>query len=336
MAILWQDGFDLYNNQTDISMAYVSVAGAVATTGGRFGAGAWQANNYGITRAISGITELWTGFAVNTSSTSNQDKAVLQFGSTVGVEGLVTYNPATGAWKVWNGSENTLLGTATQMLAAGWHWVDAHFKLSATVGVMEVWIDNVQLINVTGANTIHNSGVTQVTTVQIGDNGGGGGLNAYIDDWIINDLSGSINNGRVGDSRIETLVPTSDAGTNNATPSTGTSHYAVVDEPQFDVTDYLTMPNTSGDKEVFGHGALVSTPAIVHAVSIKMVSQKSDAGAYSLEPLVVSNTTEGDGSSQALTTSWGIQSSVFEADPHTSAAWTYANVNSASIGYKVP
>jgi hypothetical protein len=96
------------------------------------------------------------------------------------------------------------------------------------------------------------------------------------------------------------------------------------------------MPNTSGDKEVFGHGALVSTPAIVHAVSIKMVSQKSDAGAYSLEPLVVSNTTEGDGSSQALTTSWGIQSSVFEADPHTSAAWTYANVNSASIGYKVP
>ena len=335
MAILWQDGFDLYNSQTDIGMAYTSISGTIVTTGGRFGGGAWEAGS-GLVRSIPASSEIWSSFALNASSSGSSDRTIAMFGSTSGIEDTVTYNPSTGLWKVWRGATSTVLNTTASMLTAGWHWIDIHCKLSATVGVLELWIDGTQIINVTGANTIYNSGITQLVTAHFGDNLYGQSLTMYIDDWIVNDLSGSINNGRVGDSRIETLVPTSDAGTNNATPSTGTSHYAVVDEPQFDVTDYLTMPNTSGDKEVFGHGALVSTPAIVHAVAVKMVSQKSDAGAYSLEPLVVSNTTEGDGSSQALTTSWGIQSSVFEADPHTSAAWTYANVNSASIGYKVP
>ena len=60
------------------------------------------------------------------------------------------------------------------------------------------------------------------------------------------------------------------------------------------------------------------------------------AGAFSLEPLVVSSGTESDGASQPLMTAWGVQSAVFEQDPNTSAAWTYGNVNSADIGYKVP
>ena len=41
---------------------------------------------------------------------------------------------------------------------------------------------------------------------------------------------------------------------------TGTAHYACVDEVRWDGSDYITLPNVSGDKEMFGHGSLSTTP----------------------------------------------------------------------------
>lgn len=332
MTILWQDGFDLYNVVADLDIAYFSASrGSFSTTAGRFGGGAWTAS-YGISRTVAASADLWSSFAMNTTSTGAADRYMGVFGSTAGYEVSITYNPGTGAWKAWRGAQSALLGTATYFMPVNaWHWVDLRAKISTTVGEVEIWVDETQVMALTGLNTVANSGQTQFTTAQIGDNASGQGVAMLVDDWFIY-TPGT----RLGDSRIETLVPTSDASPNQATPSTGSNHYAVVDEAQFNTTDYLTMANTSGNKEVFGHGSLVSTPATVHSVAIKMVSQKSDAGAFSLEPLVIASGTEGDGSSQALSTTWSLQASIFETNPNTSAAWAYAAVNSSSIGYKVP
>ena len=333
MTLLWQYGFDLYNVVGDLNLAYYSYGpGSFSTTGGRFGGGGWSSTGYGITRAIPANAEIWSSFAMETSAFGTGANIVAGFSSAGGIEGLVTYQPASGTWTLWRGGENTSLGSATYMLPSGtWHWIDIHFKMHATAGVFELWIDETQVLNLTAQDTIQNSGQTTLAAAYLGDGVGGGGLVMTVDDWFIY-TPGS----RYGDSRIETLVPTSDATPNNGTPSTGTTHYNLVNEAGFNTTNYVTMPNTSGDKEVYGHGALVNTPPTVHAVAVKLVSQKSDAGAYSLEPLVVSSSTEGDGSAQALTTSWGIQTAIFEQDPHTSAAWAYSAVNSASIGYRVP
>ncbi len=333
MTILWLDSFDLYNNVTDLTMVYFSsTAASFGTTDGRFGGGAWHTTSYGIAKAVTPSAEVWSSFAINTYDTSPGDKFIATFNSIVSEEVSITYNPATGGWKAWRGNNTAVLGTATLYLPINtWHWVDIRAKLGTTLGEVEIWVDDVQLLSLTGQNTVYNAGQTDITNVQVGDNHTGGALRMYIDDWIIY-TPGT----RVGDTRIETLLPTSDASPNQGVPSTGTDHYAVVDEAQFNTSDYLTMANVSGNKEVFGHGALAGTPAIIHAVAVKMISQKSDAGAFSLEPLVVSGGTEGDGASQTLSTVWGVQAAVFEQDPNTSAAWTYANVNSADIGYKVP
>ena len=333
MTMLWQDGFDLYNNASDLTMVYFSSnTSGFNTTAGRFGGGSWYTSAYGLTKTIPANAEVWSSFAINTWDTNAGDKFVATFNSVTGEEVSITYNPATGAWKAWRGNNNTVLGTATLYLTSNvWHWIDIRAKLGTTLGEVEVWVDDAQILTLTGQNTVYNAGQTQFTNVQVGDNHTGGALRMYIDDWIIY-TPGT----RVGDSRIDTLTPNSDAGTNQATPSTGSTHYGVVDEAQFNTSDYLTTASTSGNKEVFGHGALATAPAVIHAVAVKLVSQKSDAGAFALEPLVVSGGTEGDGASQTLTTSWGVQAAVFETDPHTSAAWAYAAVNSAYIGYKVP
>jgi hypothetical protein len=222
-----------------------------------------------------------------------------------------------------------MLVTVSYMISPGWHWIDIRCKHDNTTGIAEVWIDDVQVINSTGLNTTRST-TNPLTYVTAGDAFGGDASNMIVDDFFI--YTGS----RLGDSRIETLVPTSDASPNDGTQSTGATHWGVVDEPQWNTTDYITMPNTSGDKEIFGHGSIVSTPTVIHAVKVYLVSEKTDAGAYSLQPLVKSGGTEGDGASQSLTTTWGVQSAVFNTDPSTSAAWTLSAANASTFGYKVP
>jgi hypothetical protein len=334
MTILWMDGFDLYNNITDFGANYsVGAIVSFSTTTGRFGGGAIFTNNYGVSRATTANSEIWLSFAMQpTSYASNVDQIICGFGSAGGVEGTITYNGFTGTLKSWRGNRSTQLSTQSLIMTVStWHWFDVRWKMHASTGEVEVWIDDVQQISLTSQNTIQNSGQTQVSTILLQDTVGIVALPGYIDDVFIY-TPGS----RLGDSRIETLVPTSDAGTNQATPSTGTNHWAVVDEAQFNTSDYLTMANTSGNREIFGHGSLSGTPTTVHGVVVKLMSQKSDAGAFSLAPLVVSSGTEADGSGQSLSTSWSQQYSLFVTDPHTSAAWTYSAVNSASIGYMVP
>lgn len=338
MGIPFQDGFDIYNSNSDLTLNYTTSPGSIQTTGGAFGSGCWTAaaSGLGLIRPVSSVTELWLSGRVQVANSGSNDRNVCSFMSASinngGVEGMVSYNQATGVWKLWRGYQQTALGSFVYSIATGWHWIDVHFKYDGSAGIFEVWVDEVQQINLTAQNTEQNSGLS-VIAFALGD--GFGVTNAPLswDDVFYSDPT----TGRVGDSRIDTLVPTTDATPNQATPSTGTDHFACVDEAQFSFSDYLTMANTSGHKEVFGHGSITSTPAVVHDIKVILISEKDDAGSFLLEPLVISSSTEADGSGQQLTAgSPGVQQSIFLTDPNTSAAWTYAAANASDIGYKVP
>lgn len=337
MAIPWQDNFDIYNSASDLTLNYLTSPGSIQTTGGPNGEGCWTsaASGLGLSKSITSATELWLSGRIQIANTGAGDRNVCSFMSASsvsgGVEGILSYNQGTGVWTIWRGYQQTVLGTFTKSIASGWHWIDVHYKYSDTVGVFEVWIDETQMVNFSG-DTAQNSSFT-IIAFALCDGFGVTNCPLSWSSVFYSDAS----TGRLGDSRIETLVPTSDTSPNQATPSTGTDHFACVDEAQFSFTDYLTMANTSGHKEVFGHGSISSTPAVVHDVKVILISEKDDAGSFLLEPLVISSGTEGDGSSQQLTlASPGVQQSTFLTDPHTSAAWAYAAANAASIGYKVP
>lgn len=337
MTILWYDGFDIYDNAADLTLNYLSGPGSIGTTAGRFGGGAWEAAavGFGLSKSIPAVTELWVSGAIQVNNTGVGDRNVLSFFSASptqgGTEGQLSHNVNTGVWKLWVGYQQTLLGSFTKSIAAGWHWIDVHYKYSGTVGIFEVWVDSVQQINLTGQNTEQNSGMS-IIGYALGDGFGVTNCPLTWDDVVYNDAS----TGRIGDSRIETPTPNSDASPNDGTPSTGTDHFACVDALPWSSSKFITMANSSGDKEVYGQTGIVSTPSVVSAVKVTLISDKSDAGSFQLEPLMISNTTEGDGSGQQLTTTFGTQYTIFEHDPHTSAAWAYAAVNAATFGYKVP
>ena len=328
MTILWQDGFDLYGTSSDFLMSYAGVIPTLTAGSGRFGGGSFgdlSYSNYIVRTLPTTQTEVWTSFAFKPdTSRVLGDYQLCVFGvSGTTNEVWITLEPGTGTFKAFlNGS--TLIASGSSQVVSGWHWIDIRVKHATSGGEVEVWLDNTRVFLATGVVTASTSSPLNYITL-------GGGAYGWFDDWFITDTT----TGRLGDTRIETVSVNSDAGPNNGTPSAGTSHFAVVDAANFTTATYLTLADTTGQEELFGHAALSQTPSTVFAVRVIVAGQKSDAGSFAIKPLVVSSGVEADGASQQLLTSYAVQSSIFQTDPNTSAPWTYAAANAAKVGFKV-
>lgn len=337
MALLHMDGFDGYSSASDLyTMAYTGGSINFTTSGGRYGGGALALFNggYQLMTPIAAL-ETWVGFALYLGSSGNSECILCKWSSGSYDEAMVTINPLLGQLSFWSGRSNILLGQYTGLNGNAWHWLDIHYKADGTAGVAELWLDGTQVLNVTGVNSTRSS-PSSLASFCIGDNGIAGPQSSFIDDLVIVDTAGTTNNGRIGDHKIVTLQPTSDAGTNNGTPSSGADHYAMVADATWDASTYDTITNTSGQEELFGFADISGSPTNIAAVKVSHISQKTDTGDASLQTVVVSSGTVSSGSSQALGTSWSKFFTLLEADPHTSAAWTASAVNALTAGVKVP
>jgi hypothetical protein len=341
MALLHMDGFDSYSVLADLGFEYSAFTGTLSTTGGRYGGGAYQADDSDGKRLIkilaSTYTELWQGCAVKHTGAGAQQGTVFNFTSSFGAEVQITYDPSTNTWSAYRGDRATSLGTYAGMLnATSWHWVEARCVFSPTVGVVELWIDGVRVINLTAQNTRQNGSATGFNQVILGDVSTHHTLKVF-DDWYVLDTSGSVNNARLGECRINTLVPTSDASPNNGTRSTGASNFSCVDEAQNNTTDYVDLTNTSGQTELYGMSDLSVTPTAIYAVRNVVQAQKTDVDALSLSAIIKSNTTTATGTAVVQTNGAYVHTlQIQEVDPDTSAAWTFSGINAMLCGVKVP
>ena len=337
--LLHMDGFDEYVAISDLYQEYVSLyLGQFLTTGGRFGGGAvyiTNNNQYLSWGSPAPMTEIWTGIAYKIlSSNIGNNAIVFAIGSVSSLEASVWYDPIGGNWTCWRGQQNTTLGSGFYPITLNtYHWVELHYKMSTTVGIMEVWVDGVRVVNLTGINSTQNSS-TMFNVATIGSTYYSGV--GYYDDWYVLDTTGTYNNTRLGDSRIETLRPQSDAGPNDGVPSTAGPHYAMVDELQWSSSNNIVLGSTVGNAEVFGMTSLTTTPTNIHAVRVLAVAEKTDAGVLLANAIVISSNVEADGNSTTLTTTFNHVTNIFETDPNTGVPWAYAAVNAMDCGIKIP
>ncbi len=344
MALLILDGFDGYANLADASNQYAMTGQFVSfsTTAGRFGGCAltasWGGNAYAVLNGWGSATELWFGCAINVGAGQSAN-TMIGFSGSGGVEATLAIDLSTGTLKAYRGRLGTLLGSsATSVLAANaWRWIEVHFKLDGSTGIFEVWLDDVQVLNLTGQNT-KNSTSTTITGLIIGDPSSGSNA-ITIDDMYLLDTSGAAPvNTRLGDLRISMVVPTSDASPNNGTPSSGTNHYSRVSEgPGWDGdTSYITLMNTTGQREMFGLSALPTTPDKIIAVTPTFAARKTEAGTASAHSVVKSGAIAVNGASKSLSTSYvGYRDTPLPNDPNTGAPWTAAAVAALQAGYAV-
>lgn len=340
MTILHQDGFDEYAIAADLAMAYSISGSSFSTSDGRFGGGGVNINVMALSRAMpSAPSEIWAGVALLSSDSRTSNAYVFKITSASGIEGVIVYDPNTQVFSAYAGDYVTLLGVSSAITLIGaWHWIELHYLLSGSVGVVELWVDNTRVMNLTGVDNAH-AGGSAITSFTLGANSGSlNPLNAVIDDLYILDPTTGTSTSRLGDSRIVTLVPTSDAGPNDGTPTTGGAgtHYTNVDEAQWSDANSLTITNTSGQAELFGMGSLGSSPPAIHSVRVLNVVEKTDAGTCNGESILKSGSTTVNGGSTGLLTAYGQVTGIFETDPNTSSAWGVSGVNAMSCGFEIP
>lgn len=230
----------------------------------------------------------------------------------------------------------TILGSATAggAIAAGtWYFIEVKATFHGSTGAVEVRKDGAAVLTLTGQNTsaTGNAYANTVAFNRSQNNANDADLGpVYNDDLYVCDNAGSANNDFLGSCRSELQVPASDVLT-GMTPSTGSNHYAVVDEvPLSASADYLTASAAAEDR--FGVTALGSTPASIKGVSVISFSLKTDAGTCTARNRLTSGGTTGNGATNATPTALGVSRDVFETDPSTGAAFVPGSMGSIQIG----
>lgn len=338
MALLFIDGFDHYSTNADLAKKWNSVSGTyptVATSSGRRGGGALQCQStatYYVQKTFSAKSTIIIGMAVKFGATANDFLGLYEGGTTT--RHLTLYYDGANV-KLYRGtSAGTLLATSSNaMISGAWTYVEIKATIHDTTGAYELRFNGSSDAAMTASSVDTRNGGTSgvIDTVRLVV---ALSTSAYFDDIYICDNSGASNNSFLGDCRIDTLLPIGDGNYTQFTPSTGTAHYATVDETTPNTTDYNSGAN-SGDRDSYTFPDLTSlTSQTVYGVQINAAALKSDSGARSLGTMSRSGSTNKDGAGGALSTSQTFISELQETDPANNA-WTESNVNAAEFGVKV-
>jgi len=226
----------------------------------------------------------------------------------------------------------TVLGTSTFALTQNvYQYIEFKVKISATVGTIEVRVNTVPILTLTGQNTLTTASATW-NEIKIGQFAFTA-PNVYVDDIYVLDGSGSFNNDFLGDVRIDAVFPNADGNSSQFTRSTGTDQYATVDEtsPNGD-TDYNETA-TVGNRDTLNYPNAPVAGANILAIQGDVYGRKTDAGGAGVKLITRIAGTDYQGTEVGIGTSYNYQRQVWDVKPSDSTAWTDTDFNAAEFGY---
>lgn len=233
------------------------------------------------------------------------------------------------------------LGTSTGAILADspvgvfpvneWHFVEVRYVVSDTVGVCQVWVDGVLVIDETGIDTKNGGTADSIDLVRFGRTINN---NSDVGDIYIADQSTPL-----GPCRPIWLPVTSDGTHTDFVPLNAGAHYVEVDEATPDGDTTYNAGATEGDIDTYGLTDL-PTPGAgnawqVHAIQTVTYARKSDAGAKSMRPVLRTGGADFSGSTVALAETYDTYTEVFETNPDTAAAWNETEIDALEAGVEV-
>lgn len=340
MALLWIEGFEGFgtadNNNPQPSgvlgrkYPYVYEPNSCYLVPGRIAGHALEFRTwpYIQTPALTTNATLVIGFGWNTASLGDRRVLTLQDGSTDGVNIQMT---SGGELAVYRGG--SLLGQTTGfgLLTNTWYWIELKVVCGA-VGSFDLRVGGTIVLSNPGINTKAGSHDYHDVVVI----GAPMYLTARFDDIYILDGSGVVNNNFLGNVKVLGILPSADVGGyTDFAPSSGTDHYALVDEnPINDDSDYVES-STSGHKDLWDYTNLPGVGAI-KGLQINSEVRETDANSFSLKTLIKSDTIESADAGQAIASaSYRTLRRISEVDPATTAVWLLSAVNAARFGVEV-
>lgn len=339
MALLWIDGFEGYGTTgttSGVSSRYavtaqtrysVIVPGRI--TGYAIGQTTTSATISFTTPDITTNPTLIAGGAFSINSTTYYGGIVLYDNATAGVTVQINATAPNSTITVKVG--NTTVATYTGFLISlnVWYYLEVKVFCHASSGTIEVRLDGVTLGTLTGIDT--QTGVDPYyNRVQFYYYS-----YAAIDDVYVCDGSGSSLNDFQGACKVLGLFPNADTTTIQWTPSTGTTHYNLVDEnPANGATDYVST-STQANTDLFTYPSLIGSGTILGLQVATTVALPSGTSAI-LEAPIYSNDVLELGPDTTITSASYIDvRHISTTDPNTSQPWTISGLAAAKIGVRM-
>jgi hypothetical protein len=319
MALRFIEGFD--DNLTG-QRGWIGAVPAAGT--GRFGGAAanpayYTQVSYYLPSPISGTVVV--GLAIKFANNNG-------YGPAIAVGPIGIQKPIAGNVQVYNTGNGTVYGTSGNApFSAPNVWRYVELKYNTTTGAATVRVDGISVITATTITT------TSVPLITMGYSGGNSG-DLTFDDLYVLDGTGTVNNDFLGDVRVQTLYASSDGSNSQLTPSTGTTHYNLVNEATPDTTSYVSS-STAGQKDTYQFQDLASNTKNVFGVEITNYAHKDAAGPAAFSNIARVGATDYVQTAQPLSTSWTANRDLLEINPATGLPWAPSDINSAEFGVQV-
>jgi len=339
MALIFCDGFD---DGLTLLGKWDSFTGvSVGAPYGRNGSGLRFTNETHFVRRQFAATDvhatMTAGIAFKlVTAPNNFDRELLSFrsdaGATTHMQVYVTY--VGNFLQVRRGG--TPLATDTVSLVVGqWYYIEFKTTLAdSPSGSYELRLNGQTRLQASGIDTKNAGTMTTIDSLYLGSGIYNG--TSYMDDVYVCSGAGATNNTFLGDTAIETLLPSGNGNSSLFVGSDGNSvdNYLLVDESVPLTTDYVVGANVT-DKDTYAFGNMVRTSGAVKGVMVTSYANKSDTNPRTIKNVARSGASETLGPSSALATTWVPLSSIHETDPNGGGAWSIAAVNGAEFGVEV-
>jgi hypothetical protein len=245
----------------------------------------------------------------------------------------------TGAIEARRGdldAASTLLGTSSGVTVPFGAWAHIAFRtsLADTGAPFQIWINSNLVLNLTNQDTRQSGTDTLYEAIGL-MSPTPSGVSNYVDDLVILNGAGSVNNTFIGDVQVLPRLVSGAGDRTQLTPYGNATNWQNVNEVKHDGINYNGSA-TPGNADLY---TMQDVPA---ASTINFVQQttyagKNEAGVKNMAPIVKSGGTEYPQAAVGVPVGFfgGPLLNIYENDPATSAPWTGADFNAAQLGAEV-
>lgn len=279
------------------------------------------------TKAVTASATLIAGFALRASAwTSTTDMFFIRAGATNAVRFSLN---GSNIIQIRNSGGTVVATGTTPLLTNTWYYIEIKAFQSGASGTVEVKLNGVSEI----ASTTANIGSTNLDSVGI--IGVSGNTTDFDDIYVVDTTGAAPRNTFLGDVRVVTVMPNADGAHAQWTPSSGANHFDRVNEltgtfPDGDTT--YVSDSTPGHYDTFVVDD-VDAGATVLAVQTNLYARKDDAATRQIAPVVRQSSTDHDGTTVTLGSTYQFQTQVWNQDG-AGSDWTASSVNAAEFGVK--
>lgn len=222
---------------------------------------------------------------------------------------LITFS---GSGQIVASRAGTGLASSTATLTTG---VKSYIEAHLTGTTYEILLNGVSVLS--GSMT----SIGTINTITFQRSGGNGSPRGFFDDIYVNDTSGTLNTGYLGEIAVHTLLPDTDETPQDWTLSGGLDAFDLLNNVPSTANDYIEA-ETVNNEAAFTFSQLGVEASSIHCARVIYRGQKTSVGPSSVQASLTQGSTTVAGTENAMTDStynWYIDA--YETDPDTGEAW---------------